>query len=166
MGLHADSGADARGGALRQFSFWAVVSISMFNALSAIGGGVALLATNGLGMPLSMLSAGPFSSFVGPALILLFVVGGTQTIAAVLLVRRRETGLLWSAVAGLGMIIWIFTEVGIIAGMSWLHILYFASGAAQLVLVCALLGIVGWLPRRALRKTIDNAPVDARDGAR
>jgi len=136
---------------------WALVIVSAFNALSAIGGGIAILATNGLGMPLSMLSSGPFSSFTGPGLILLIVIGGTQTAAAVLLLRRSPSALAWAAVAGFGMVIWIFVETGIIAGMSWLQVLYFATGVLQLALVLALLGVVGWLPRREVAPSRDRA---------
>lgn len=45
------------------------------------------------------------------------------------------------------MTIWIFIETGI-AGISWLQVVYFATGVAQLVL--ALLGVVRWLPREKL----------------
>ncbi len=54
-----------------------LIVITLFNALSAIAGAAAILATNGMGMPLSMLAHGPFSSFTGPGLILLIAVGGT-----------------------------------------------------------------------------------------
>jgi len=142
---------------------WALVVVSAFNALSAIAGGIGILATGGLGMPLSMLSSGPFSSFTGPGLILLIVIGGTQTVATVLLLRRSPSALAWAAVAGFGMVIWIFVETGIIAGMSWLQALYFATGVLQLALVLALLGIVAWLPRQdvvASRLNV-NLPGDA-----
>jgi len=135
---------------LRRLAYWALVVVTVFNALSAVAGGIAILATGGLGMPISMLASGPFDSFVVPGLILLIVVGGTQAASATLLLARAESSLAWSAVAGFGMIIWIFVETGIIAGISWLQVVYFATGTAQLVLVFALLGVVGWLPRRTL----------------
>ncbi|GAA4376106.1 hypothetical protein [Agromyces bauzanensis] len=46
-----------RDSALRRLVFWALVSVTVFNAVSAIGGGVAILATDGLGMPMSMLAS-------------------------------------------------------------------------------------------------------------
>lgn len=138
--------------ALRSLAFWSLVVVTVFNALSAIGGGIAVVATDGIGMPYSMLANGPFTSFLWPGVILLLVVGGSQALAAVLLLARRESAPLWSAVAGFVMIIWIFVEIGIIAGFSWLQALYFATGALQLVLVFALLGIVAWLPREPLRR--------------
>ncbi|WP_426519150.1 hypothetical protein ACPPVQ_04750 [Diaminobutyricibacter sp. McL0618] len=128
-------------------AFWSLLVVSVFNALSAIAGGIAILATDGLGMPSSMLAGGPFTTFTWPGLILLVVVGGSQTLAAVLLIARRPSALLWSAVAGFGMMIWIFVETGIIRGLSWLQVVYFATGALQVILVLALLGVAGWLPR-------------------
>lgn len=137
---------------LRNAAFWGALLVAAFNALSAVAGGIGMLATNGLGMPLSALAGGPFTSFLIPAVVLIVVVGGTQTAAALLLIARRESGLLWSAVAGLGMLIWIFVETIIIRGGSWLQVLYFTTGTAQVALVLALLGVVSWLPRVPLRR--------------
>lgn len=135
---------------VRSAAFWSLVIITAFNALSAVAGGIAILATGGMGMPEAMLDGSPFTAFTWPGLILLLVIGGSQTVAVVLLFGRRPSALLWSAVAGFGMLIWIFIETGIIRGLSWLQVLYFATGVLQLVLVLALLGIVGWLPRASL----------------
>lgn len=67
-----------------------------------------------------------------------------------LLLARREAGLFWSAVAGFGLILWIYVETGMIRGTSWLQVLYLATGIAQLILVMALLGVAAWLPRAPL----------------
>jgi hypothetical protein len=139
---------------MRRISLASAVVLAVFNALSAVGGGIAILLTGGLGMPVSMLAGSPFSSFTWPAVILILVIGGSQAVAAALLIARRESALVASAVAGLGMLVWIFTETGIIAGISWLQILYFATGLAQVALVIALLGVVAWFPRRSLRPVL------------
>ncbi len=138
---------DAR---LRVMMRWALLIVTVFNALSALVSGVAMLLTDGLGMPLSFLETSPFTSFLWPGVVLVVVVGGTQALAAVLLTLRREAALLWSAVAGFGLLIWIFIETGLIREWSWLQVLYFATGAIQLALVLGLLGIVAWLPRLPL----------------
>jgi hypothetical protein len=143
--------AQQRTGVVRRLVFRALVGITGFNALSAIGGGIAVLVTDGLGMPTAMLASGPFISFAWPAVILAVVVGGSQALAGVLLVARREVSLLWAAVAGFVMLIWIFVETIMIGGGSFLQVLYFATGGAQIILVLALLGIVAWLPRQSLR---------------
>ena len=119
-----------------------------------------MLLTDGLGMPAESLTGSPFTSFAVPALILIAVVGGTQALATGLLVARRESGLLWSAVAGIGMLIWIFVETIVIRGGSWLQVLYFTTGTVQVVLVLALLGVVVWLPRVPLRRAaVETEPV-------
>jgi hypothetical protein len=124
----------------------ALLFLLAFGSLSAIGGAVALLLTNGLGMPLAMLNGSPFSSFVVPALVLLVVVGGTQTLGLTLLVRHAPPALLWSAVAGFGMIIWILVETVTIQGFSVLQAVYFALGILQLALVIGVLWIYRQLP--------------------
>jgi hypothetical protein len=139
--------------AIRSFAFVGLIVLALFNALSAFGGGVAVVVTNGLGMPMSQLG-GAFDSFLIPGIVLFVIVGGTQLIAGALLLRRRESGLLWSAIAGCGMVVWIFVEVMIIGGGAWLQTLYFVTGLAQLLLVIALLGVVAWLPREALARPV------------
>lgn len=139
---------------LRSAAFWGALVIAVFNTVSAVGGGIGMLATDGLGMPREALAGSPFDSFTVPALVLIVVVGGTQALAAALLLARREAALVWTAVAGFGMLVWIFVETIVIRGGSWLQVLYFTTGAAQLVLVLALLGAVRWLPRAPLRPAL------------
>jgi len=134
----------------RKALYWSLLSVTAFNAISALAGGVAILLPGVLGMPRSMLVNGPFDSFLLPGLVLALVVGGTQSLAAGLLFLGRESAPLWTSVAGFGMVIWIFVETGVIATISWLQVVYFASGSLQLILVLALLGIAGWLPRAPL----------------
>jgi hypothetical protein len=127
--------------------WWSLVVVSVFNALSALGGGIGMIAADGLSMPKSMLADTPFSTFTIPGLILTVVVGGTQAAAVWLLLTRRGSALLWSAVAGFGMLIWIVTEIGFIHALMYAQVIYLVTGLMQLILVFALLGIVSWLPR-------------------
>lgn len=138
-------------GLARTAAYWVTLVVTAFNALSAVGGGIAVLLTDGLGMPQSALAGGPFSSFALPGLVLVIVVGGTQSLATGLLIARRESALLWTAVAGVGMLIWMFVEIMIIGGGAWLQVLYFSTGIIQTALVFALLGIIAWMPRTPLR---------------
>ncbi|HWT32318.1 MAG TPA: hypothetical protein VN107_01030 [Microbacterium sp.] len=135
----------------RDPAYWALLVITTFQAATAIAGGIALIATDGLGMPLSMLENAPFDSFLWPGLILVVVVGGTQTTAALTLLRRTGSALFWSAIAGLGMLIWIFVETALIRDASWLQIVYFATGAAQLALVLVMEGVARELPHATVR---------------
>lgn len=135
------------GRALRTTISWVLVVLSIFLAVSAVGGGVGMIVADGLSMPKAMLADTPFTTYTIPGLILVLVVGGTQAVAAAMLLARRESSLLWSAVAGFGMVIWILIEVAFIHALMWAQIIYLVSGLTQLILVYALLGIVSWLPR-------------------
>jgi hypothetical protein len=132
---------------VRSVAWWSLVVVSAFNAVSALGGGIGMVAADGLSMPKAMLDDTPFSTFTVPGLVLALVVGGTQTAAVWLLVARRRSALLWSAVAGFGMVIWVVVEIGFIQALMFLHVIYLGTGLLQLLLVIALLGIVSWLPR-------------------
>jgi hypothetical protein len=119
----------------------ALTALTMFGALSAFFGSVLAVAFNGAGVPLEHLAHSPFSSYFVPGLILGVVIGGTQLAAALTLLWKRRTALLLSAVAGFGMLIWIFVELAVIRQYSWLQAAYFTLGVLELSLVLALLGI-------------------------
>ncbi|SEN68643.1 hypothetical protein [Cryobacterium luteum] len=78
------------------------------------------------------------------------MVGGTQSVAFVLLLLRRASAPLWAAIAGFAMVIWIIAEqllfyVPDVSG-EWialpiLQIVYSAVGLAELGCVLALLGV-------------------------
>lgn len=119
----------------------ALVIVEFFNLLSAAGGGVALVTSRGLGMPLSILERSLFDSFTGPGIILAVVVGGTHAIAIVLALVNRRLALAAAAVAAFGMILWIYVEVSMLLVYHWLQTVYFVAGIAQLVIVLLLLGV-------------------------
>ena len=119
-----------------------LTALTLFGALSALAGAVLAIAANGAGVPLNYLANSPFPSYAVPGFILGVVVGGTQFAAAIALLRRQRIALLLSAIAGFGMLIWIFVELAIIRQYSWLQSAYFALGVLELILVLALLGIL------------------------
>jgi hypothetical protein len=119
----------------------ALIVLALFTALSAVGGAIALLA-GVLGVPLSVLEGSVFTDFFWPAILLGVVIGGTQVVAAVSALRRSPLWLFWSAVAGFAMVVFIFVELAIMRGFSFLHGLYFVTGLAQVILVVALLGVL------------------------
>jgi hypothetical protein len=111
-----------------------------FIALSAIGGGIVLLAgtyqdgvlieAGGRGQfPLEWLQNTPFSDYTIPALILAIGVGGSSLIAAVTVFTSREVGVLASVAAGLLMAGYIVVEVVMLKqGVSWIEGLYCGLG--------------------------------------
>jgi hypothetical protein len=132
---------------IRTVAYGALIGVSLFHACSAVGGGIGMVVADGLSMPKRLLADSPFSTFLIPGLILLAVVGGTQSAASMLLLHKSPSALLWSAVAGFGMLIWIIAEIAMIHALTWAQLIYVVSGILQLILVFALLGIVSWLPR-------------------
>ena len=111
-----------------------------FNALSAIGGGIVLLAgtykdgvlieAGGRGQfPLEWLHNTPFSDYAIPALILAIGVGGSSLIGAVTIFTGRKIGVLASLVAGLITTGYIVVEVVLLKqGVSWIEGLYGGLG--------------------------------------
>lgn len=119
-----------------------LITVTIMMAVSAVGGGIGLVATNGLGMPVSDLSASPFGSYVIPGLILLLIFGGTQTLAAIYQLRRSPKADLATAIAGFGAIIWIFVEMYMTPIRHWLQIAVFILAVAQLSLIYIRLNIL------------------------
>jgi hypothetical protein len=127
-----------------------LIGLLLFGAVSSFAGAVLAFNAESVGVPLEFLAKTPLTSFVVPGLVLGIVVGGSQLAAAIALLTGRSSALLWGAVAGFGMLIWIFVEMAIIETYSWLQSVYFGLGTLELVLVLALLGIAPALatPRR------------------
>ena len=105
-----------------------LVGLHLFNALSAVGGGIALIA-GGLGVPTTLLRHTPFDSFVVPGIFLAAVIGGSATIAATALLAHWRRALATSAASGAIMVGWILGETLLVEGFSWLQGLYLLSGS-------------------------------------
>lgn len=116
-----------------------LVLLELIIGLTAVRGGYGLLTTNGLGMPLSFLQNSPFPDYTIPALILLFIVGGANLLAAVLLFRKHRYALEAAAIAGFGLLIWVVVEQYIIPDSHFLQLIYFVLGVICLVLTMFLL---------------------------
>lgn len=97
----------------RPSTVWALMGFLVIQALGAIGGGVGLIQdpVDNIGMPLSILEGSPFSDYLFPGLMLLILVGLPPLVAIYGLARRRTWGWWLAIVAGIGLIIWIITEV-------------------------------------------------------
>jgi len=110
----------------------ALFAVAAFTAVTAVGGGLALMTgLEGDRFPLELLQRTPFSSYVIPGLILTVAVGGSATVAAAALLRNPGIGALASMVAGMVLMGWIIGEVLILnqpAARSWAEAVYFAVG--------------------------------------
>jgi hypothetical protein len=105
----------------------------LFNALSAIGGGIGLV-TGTLPVPTMLLQHTPFESFVIPGLFLGLVIGGSALAGAIALRAQVKRSRLISAAAGVIMVGWIAGETILVRGFSLLQGLYLLTGLLVLVL--------------------------------
>ncbi|MCI0158995.1 hypothetical protein KNO15_20015 [Leifsonia shinshuensis] len=130
---------------------WIRITLTVLTSMvgiTAIAGGVALVigaatsSTAGGAVPdSSYLGGSPFPSYIVPGLVLAVIVGGTHVLAAVLAGRGSPAGPFTAAVAGFGLLIWIFVQMMFIP-FSALQAIYFAAGLAELGLVLLGLGVV------------------------
>lgn len=135
---------------LVQAARYTAITLALIGAFSAFAGGYGMIVSNGLGMPISYLNGTLFDSWILPGFILFGIVGGTQIIAVFLLIRNSEWQHFGLAVAGFGMIVWIFCEMYITGITHWLQILYFSLGIMELTIVAVLLGVLpGTVERRS-----------------
>jgi len=136
--------------------------VQVLVALSAAVSGVALAlgeraGSLGIIPPLEWLEGTPFDSYLLPGLVLIVVVGGTHALAFILLLRRTGWALAASAVAGFGMVIWVFVQMVLIP-YSFLQAVYFGAGLLEIVLVLLLLDLFHPYP-----PALDPPPTVARE---
>lgn len=113
-----------------------------FVGLSAIVGGLGLIATYRLGLPISWLAKPPFPTYLEPGIILVSVIGSTHFIASILLSKKETNAIQWTAIAGCTLLIWIFAEMHIVRQISWLQTIYFIFGLTSVSLSVVLLSII------------------------
>ena len=108
--------------------------IHFFVGISAVWGGYGIAASNGLGIPLDWIQP-VFSSFLVPGVILAVIVGGINLLACFFIYSKNRFWHEVSVTAAFGVIIWIFTQMYIIAASTWLQVVYFTLGALELICV-------------------------------
>lgn len=113
--------------------------ITAFIALTAIGGGMALLSgLEGERFPLVWLEGTPFKNYTIPALLLTIVVGGSSLIACITIFKNLKTGIVFSLVAGMIMVGFIAVEVLILKqsppGPTPIEKMYFTLGVTTFLL--------------------------------
>jgi hypothetical protein len=128
---------------------WARVVIGVlaaFVALTAIGGGMAML-VGADQFPLAWLRGTPFRDYTVPALVLAVVVGGSSLVAAVAVFAGRQVGALAAMAAGVLLAGYIIVEVltlkQVPPGPTPTEGLYLGLGLAMCGLAAAL-----WLAER------------------
>ncbi len=115
----------------RRFEETALIALLVFGTLSAIAGGIALIAGS-IDLPSEWLVGTIFSSYAVPGAILALVVGGSQLFAVIATYRRDTRFLYAAALAGSFLMGWIIGELIIVgsddAVMFGLQLLYFLIG--------------------------------------
>ena len=120
-----------------------LIGLDSFLALTAIGGGLALLG-GWAAPPLDYLAGSPFPDYTIPGLALLVLIGGGSLAATLLLARRHPLGVPASGLAGLAVVIFEIVEVAVLltrmgrAGYSVLQPFYFVYGLAMVALAARL----------------------------
>src|SRR5512138_705110 len=120
----------------RHILYIALIVLVIFQSISTILGGIALLA-NIISMPVELLQGSPFQDYTLPGLALSLLAGGSALFAIILLFRRSKFSILFSTTAGVVMMFFEFVEVLVIgspAGIArTLQIVYFGTGTAIVV---------------------------------
>ncbi len=127
-------------------------ALTLFTGLTAVVGGFYVLVSPG-GMfgpdAATMLRRTPFPDFVLPGLLLTFVVGLGNLLAAWSVLRGWRGHAVLACGAGADLLIWMIVELAMIPGVHWLQILYVAIALATLASSFAL-----WSRRpRSIRAT-------------
>ena len=114
----------------------------LFTGVISIISGIMMIVTNGMGMPVSWLEGTAFTSYLIPGLILLIVIAGITISAGILLLVRKKGALETAAASGIGLLIWIFTEMYILAtsmGSHFLHVIIFIEALVIIIATMILL---------------------------
>jgi hypothetical protein len=119
-----------------------IIGLALFIAVSGAAGAIGLIG-GGLPFPPEWLEGTPFSSYVGPGLILGVIVGGSALVAAALTVLGHPLAIRATVAAGAIQLGWILGEVLLVgthgALMLWLQIVYGAAGAVLALVALDLL---------------------------
>ena len=107
-----------------------LVGLHAFNALSATGGGIALM-SGGI-THAAWTAHTDFRSLYFPGVILFAFVGGSSLLALFSIKKEMVGWQLASVLAGLIMVFWIVGEIVSIRQFDWLQAIYFLTGALVL----------------------------------
>jgi len=117
-----------------------IAVLAAFDALTAIGGGVAML-VGADRFPLEWLHNTPFRDYTFPALVLAVVVGGSSLVAAASVVTSRKVGVLAPLAAGVLMAGYQAVEVVMLnddVRVSWIEGMHFGLGLGIVALAAYL----------------------------
>ena len=129
---------------LRKTIYSILIILNLFLAITAIPGGFCLL--TGIAAPsLNELKGSIFSNYTIPGLTLMILVGGSALLISILLIRKNNYSLLYSAVVGLIIMFFEFVEVITIGTPTGpglvMQLIYFVLGTVMILVVLSILYI-------------------------
>jgi hypothetical protein len=104
-----------------------------FGAINAFAGGYYGL-SGAPGVPVEWLAGSPFKDYFIPSLILMLVVGGAFSFAAVAVFARSRLAWVSAYIAGTTVLVWIAAQLAIIGYVSWMQPATLMAGIAILTL--------------------------------
>jgi hypothetical protein len=104
-----------------------------FGAINAFAGGYYGL-SGAPGVPLEWLAGSPFKDYFIPSLILLVVVGGAFSFAAVAIFARSRLARVSAFAAGIVVLVWLTVQLAIIGYVSWMQPATLVAGILVLML--------------------------------
>lgn len=114
---------------------WGRVLVALFLLIgfAAVAGGVGVMRDR-LPFPIQWLSGSPFRGYFWPGLILCVVVGGSQFLAAYLLMSRRSFEKATAVIAACILLGWMAGELHFIGFQAPIQIFFASLGAIELAL--------------------------------
>ncbi len=116
-----------------------LAAVLLFTGIISIASGIAMIATNGIGIPLEYLEGTVFDSFLVPGLILAVLIAGVSILAGILLIKRKRYTIEASSSAGFALLIWIFVEMYLIKQSHVLQTVIFVQAIITLIVCLVLL---------------------------
>lgn len=117
------------------FTVWGRILVALFLliGLAAVAGGVGVMRDK-LPFPIQWLSGSQFRGYFWPGLILCVVVGGSQFLAAYLLVSRRSFAKAAAVVAACVLLGWLAGELHVIGFQAPIQVFFASLAAIELAL--------------------------------
>lgn len=114
--------------------FRSLVGLHLFNGITAVAGGFALMAGVIDSQANAWLGHTAFNGLYFPGIILFAIVGGSSLFAALCLLKRTNESTSLSLLAGLIMLFWIIGEVVSIRTFHFLQVIYVITSLSVIYL--------------------------------
>ena len=122
---------------------WVLIALHTVLGVAAVGAGQAFVRVPSgapLGMTTEWLEGSPFPDFRFPGLFLAIVIGGANSLTAVLLWRRHPGSPFASLGTGLLLVIWVAIQTAIIGFRHWSQGIWWVTFVLVAVLAARLVG--------------------------